>query len=383
MKKLSYLIVLTLILGLTLTGCLLSNVGQIPTTGQSGITYLTKGFSDLIGLWSFDEESGIIAYDSSGNNNFGTLNNFSGIYWVDDQWGGQALSFDGEDDYVEVTDSTRLDITGDLTIEAWIVADVISTYKSIVVKGDAFAGDKKINYGLQIQAEGGAFGTLRFFVYDSGYKYVDSTSQVLAGQWHHVAVTVDTTAGIVRFYINGSPAGAPAFNTSLSVSTSTLEIGRHRHATEGAYQYFDGKIDEVRIYDYALSADTIGDHYSEGIYGFNGLLAPYAPPLQKAFKAGSTIPLKWQYTDSAGGAVDSANANPVVEWIFMGAVSGPDVPEEGDAPGASGLSYNALARTWQFNWKTTKSFTVGQYDIFIKSNLMTGQTDGPFPIRLK
>ncbi|GAG01501.1 unnamed protein product, partial [marine sediment metagenome] len=42
MKKLIYLIVLTLILGLVLTGCLLSNVGQVPTTGQSGIAYLTK-----------------------------------------------------------------------------------------------------------------------------------------------------------------------------------------------------------------------------------------------------------------------------------------------------------------------------------------------------
>jgi len=380
MKKLYYLIVLALILGLVLTGCsLLSNISQVPATNQSGITYLTKGlpFSDiLVGLWHFDEGEGPTAYDSSGNNNDGTIH--EAIY-IPDQWGGQTLSFDGEDDYVEVTDLTRLDITGDLTIEAWIVADVIDTYKSIVVKGDAY-DEGIINYGLQIQAESTS-GTLRFFVYDGGYKYVDSTSQVPINQWCHVAVTVDTTNDKVKFYIDGLPAGIRDFSASLPVSTSTLEIGRHRHATEGAYQYFDGKIDEVRIYDCALSPSTIEAH-AAGIYGFNGLMAPYAPPEQKAFKAGSTIPLKWKYTDSAGPVV-SENADPVVGWIFMGPTeNGSGILAEEDAPGASGLRYDALTMTWQFNWQTDKSFPNGQYDIYIKSK-QTDQTDGPFPIQLK
>ena len=72
MKKLIYLIVLALILGLVLTGCLLSNVGQVPTTDQSGITYLTKSVPlsiDLVGLWRFDGNSD----DSSGNGNNGTV----------------------------------------------------------------------------------------------------------------------------------------------------------------------------------------------------------------------------------------------------------------------------------------------------------------------
>ena len=69
MKKLIYLIVLALILGLVLTGCtLLSNIGQAPATDQSGVAYLTKGLSSgLVGLWSFEEgEDPTIAYDSSG-----------------------------------------------------------------------------------------------------------------------------------------------------------------------------------------------------------------------------------------------------------------------------------------------------------------------------
>jgi len=85
MKKLIYLIVLTLILGLVLTGCLLSNVGQVPATEQSGITYLTKGPNPvLVARWKFDEGSGSEANDSSVNLNHGTVYEAT---WVSAPWG--------------------------------------------------------------------------------------------------------------------------------------------------------------------------------------------------------------------------------------------------------------------------------------------------------
>jgi len=71
MKKLIYLIVLALILGLALTGCsLLSNISQVPATEQSGITYLTKeiAYFDLVALWNFDNDD---ASDSSGHCGYG------------------------------------------------------------------------------------------------------------------------------------------------------------------------------------------------------------------------------------------------------------------------------------------------------------------------
>jgi len=73
MKKLMYLIILALILGLVLTGCsLLSNIGQAPVTGQSGVIYLTKSVplpGDLVGLWHFSDN----LTDSSGKGNDGTF----------------------------------------------------------------------------------------------------------------------------------------------------------------------------------------------------------------------------------------------------------------------------------------------------------------------
>jgi len=115
-------------------------------------------------------------------------------------------------------------------------------------------------------------------------------------------------------------------------------------------------------------------------YGFNGLLPPYqAPP--RAYKITSSIPLKWQYTDAGGNVVDSPAANPSVQ-IKMVSEGG----SEGDAitltdPGSSGLRYDTLTMTWQYNWQT-KGLAAGTYNIRITST-QTGQTDGPFEILLR
>jgi len=117
-------------------------------------------------------------------------------------------------------------------------------------------------------------------------------------------------------------------------------------------------------------------------YGFNGLLSPYQA-WPKAFKINSSIPLKWQYTDADGNVVDSSAANPSIDikpWVLG------DVPSYGDPivvddPGSSGLRYDTLTMTWQFNWQT-KGLTAGIYGIWITSG-QTGQTDGPFDIQLR
>jgi hypothetical protein len=116
-------------------------------------------------------------------------------------------------------------------------------------------------------------------------------------------------------------------------------------------------------------------------YGFIGLLPPYqAPP--KAFKITSSIPLKWQYTDYSGTVVDSSAANPFVQikMVLAGGTSEGD-PITLNDPGSSGLRYDSLSMTWQYNWQT-KGLTAGIYNIRITSS-QSGQTNGPFPIQLR
>jgi len=133
MKKYYFLIVVALILGMVLTGCLLSNVGQVPSSEQSGITYLTKGsYTGLVGLWSFDEGGdSTTANDSSGNDNHGEI---YGANYFPDQWGGQALNFDGLTHYVDAGSDTSFDFAGKFTVEAWINGETFqSTYYDLVV----------------------------------------------------------------------------------------------------------------------------------------------------------------------------------------------------------------------------------------------------------
>jgi len=203
MKKLYYLIVLTLILGLVLTGCFLSNVGQVPASEQSGVVSLTKGPSpDLVGLWHFDGNAG----DSSGviPPNNGIV--YGAKIYEDPGLMGKALSFNGMNDYVLVPDHSTLDITGAITIEAWIKAPTGQT------NGDIFD---------------------------------DS--------WHHVALTYD---GInMRLYIDGELDTTKAWTGTILTNENDLYFGCRTSAT----YLFTGTIDEVRIWSVALPQSQLGD----------------------------------------------------------------------------------------------------------------------------
>ena len=369
MKKYYFLIIVALILGLVLTGCsLLSNVGQVPSYEQSGFTYLTKYglLPDLVGLWHFDEGSGTTAFDSSGNDNDGTLYNFVSPHgWVPGMF-GNALSFDGADDYVNAGSDAGFDFTGKFTVEAWINGEFEAYYDLMVFRGYS-------NWAF------GYFRTGRLMFGETAWNslwtrhiYSDTLSWT-PGQWYHIAVVYDTVGKTADFYRDGVPVGVGKQSTDKFGITNSgdVTIG-YPHSVS-----FNGIIDEVRIWNTALTADQLI------LYDrFNGLLAPYKGP-PKAFKSGSSIPLKWQYTGLSDTAVDSSAANPSVE---IKPVASNGEPVEGtpivvEAPGSSGYHYDSETNTWHFNWQT-KDREAGDYNIYI-INDWTGQTFGPYPIKLR
>ena len=261
MKKLIYLIILALILGLVLTGCLLSNVGQVPTNEQSGIAYLTKGplsadLVDLVGLWHFDDN----ADDSSASGNTGTLVN-------DPQWVlgrfGMALSFNGVDEYVDFGAAVDNSITTGITLEAWIkysYADrnrnggIISNDLTWITKKgyDFFLEGGKL--GIDV-GNGGSVGRVLYTM-----PAPDLTDPV----WRHVAATWDGST--VRLYVDGAEVGtAASLSGTYSDPDKATWVGRiNSHLS--AYLYpFRGAIDEVRIWDGALTADQIEDSANHGI----------------------------------------------------------------------------------------------------------------------
>ena len=233
MKKLGA-ILLVVALAVTLGLVPTASVGANPDPG-------------IVGLWHFDEGTGTTASDSSGNVNDGTIN---GATWTTDSaFGAYALSFDGLDNYVEVDDSATLDGMSALTVEAWVyIGNVTESYHGIVDK-TAGSGDRSYNLGLRN-------GKLEWGLANASNSkvYVRDDDLAPIGTWIHVAGTYDGTA--LRMYMNGNEVDVTPQTENVQESDTYLAFGRW----PGGSYFFDGKIDEVHIWDEALTAEQIGEY---------------------------------------------------------------------------------------------------------------------------
>jgi prepilin-type N-terminal cleavage/methylation domain-containing protein len=196
----------------------------------------------LVGYWSFDEGSGTIAKDYSGNGNDGTI--YGGATWTTGKVGG-ALSFDGVNDFVNVPDATMLRIPGDITIVFWMKKNLEATdWQRIVGKGNSTYR----NYG--VWEEAGTGKKILFQQYGGGCNFF-SNGTVELSQWYFIAsVRQNSTAG--KIFINDQIAQASCSSGSTYTSSDPLTIGY-----AGFHTYFPGLIDEVRIYNRALSDSEI------------------------------------------------------------------------------------------------------------------------------
>jgi len=165
--------------------------------------------------------------------------------WVEGK-SGKALEFDGVDDFVFVRDNPVLDLTDELTLMAWVNAYNIpaSGERKLVYKGDAYlikvrasklSGDVHVN---------GWIGSL----YDS--------KPTPLREWHHVAITYDGKAE--HLYVDGVETDSKPRAGKISVTNKHLSIGAIKKTdTSNPYDFFNGIIDEIRIYNRALTADEI------------------------------------------------------------------------------------------------------------------------------
>jgi len=189
----------------------------------------------------------ITVYDSSGNNNIGTTVNFPEV--TNGQF-GNALSFDGVDDKVSISNSPSLELssTDEVTLEAWIypTGDPTDSRGTIISKSGSYYMQHYIDDRIAV-----------YTYHDGGSStYFYSTSTVTRNAWNHVAFT-ENSSGYRKIYINGQLAGEGQFEASIKACTHAIEFG-----TENTYRHFKGKIDEARIYNRALSEDEILAHFN-------------------------------------------------------------------------------------------------------------------------
>ncbi len=206
--------------------------------------YLRTNAGSLIGWWKLDETSGLLARDSSGRENHGTLYNMTGSEWTAGIIGG-ALEFDGNTDYVDCGNDGSLQITGtEISLAAWVKWDSADDYSTIAMKTSS--GSWTDGYGLYAHSD----NTINFYVTQWNVN-VASKSFTADGQWHHVVGTYDGSD--VRVWVDGVEGTPDSYTGNITNANHSFEIGR---GYSDSYN-FDGTLDDVRIYNRALSAAEI------------------------------------------------------------------------------------------------------------------------------
>lgn len=214
----------------------------------------TPNDEDLVAYWKLDEAAeATVADDSTANNNDGAVAGTpSGAAAAPTPTflNSGSYDFDGIDDAVQMPSNVgNFSLTDSFSISAWINPALDSQNNAIYGNTWSNAG-----YLLRVTAD----NKIRFILVENGSVYNGMDSAVLSPGWHHVVGSWDGTN--VRVYVDGTESSVdPIVNgtvTTISTSAPTF-IGSTGEA--GVEQYFDGQIDDVRVYSRALSADEVDD----------------------------------------------------------------------------------------------------------------------------
>ena len=232
-------------------------ISQDPVAGSSvlpgtSVDLVVSLGPEPVGHWTMDDDAtNTTVEDSSSNENHGTAQqnteDISTAGIIDG-----ALDFNGTSDYVDCGDGAGLDFgTGDFSICMWMKTSS-SLAMRLVNKRDAS------NIGYEITTN--TSGQIRAGIGDSSGYTQGVGGTVNDNAWHHVAITYDRDGSVSLYVDAGTPSTADISIRSGSIDNSeSFRIGRLRLPDK----YFDGTIDDLRIFNHVLSADEIVDLYNE------------------------------------------------------------------------------------------------------------------------
>ena len=206
----------------------------------------------LVGYWPFNGN----ANDESGNGNNGSLQN--GVLITDDRLLNlnSAYDFDGIDDQIEVNHSTSISPNQYVSVNVWIYPRAYEDNKHCVSKGSHINYTYR-SYGIQGPESN---EKARFFVSNGSVEEGISTSSNLTlNQWHQITGVYDGAS--LKIYVNGLLDNQMNFSGSINQNTEPLLFGSHKYYAFADY-WFNGKIDDIGIWNRALTQQEITDLYN-------------------------------------------------------------------------------------------------------------------------
>jgi hypothetical protein len=231
----------------------------------------------LVGWWGFNGN----AQDGSGNGNHGTVN---GATLTTDRFGNQngAYSFDGVDDYIQVTNSSNLlDLTSELSISSWFIANNTSTFNAIISKASCnHANLKGYVAGLQDFITNGQNPKIHF----QAFPYMSNASPTLpsslgiisSANWIHFVAVYNHANTVLKYHMNGILIDSIIIAFDIDTTSLITYFGNHFNQNNGncINSCFNGKIDDIGIWNRALSPQEITNLYNSQLPTQTSLCLP-------------------------------------------------------------------------------------------------------------
>ena len=299
------------------------------------------GIPGPILAYGFNAGSGTIVTDASPNAITGTI---SGATWTTSGRYGDALSFNGTTAYVNVGNPTPLKLTGSMTLEAWVMATgVPADDGQIIAKSDSLS--PSVGWQFKTSPDTGV-RTFAISISPDGSSLVQrySTTVVALNTWYHVAGVYNAGAGTLDIYVNGVLDDGVLSGTVPGAQfdpNQSVLIGKR-----GSGWYFNGTIDELRVYNVPLTQAQIQADMNTPVTSAPDTQPPSAPSgLTATAISSSQINLNWiASTDNVGVTSYLLERSQGVGSTSFAQIATPAVTNYSDTGLAATNTYNYRVR---------------------------------------
>ncbi|HET8909356.1 MAG TPA: LamG-like jellyroll fold domain-containing protein [Ktedonobacterales bacterium] len=289
----------------------------------AGTNYAATILADSpVSYWRLGEQSGSTALDSGGGGNNGTIYGGTTLGAAGAIAGDSntAMTYDGATGFVGVPDRANLDITGDMTLEMWARPGVLNGSSQTVLQKSNSSSTAGPGWQYRISVGTTNQWKAAIYVGSTTYQVTDTTDVLRTSRWDYLVLV--RSGSTLTFSVNNQNVGSISITGATNTSTGMLAFGR---AGSFANFYLNGGIDEVAVYNKALSASQIQSHYAAG-GSPGGAGTPYSTAV-----LGNTPAGYWRLGEQSGLTAYDSGASGLNGTIYGGATLGAAGAISGDS----------------------------------------------------